>query len=119
MGLRSPPAFRPQEHRVRTCNIVRMRLFLFSVASLIPLALSRSSLAAGASVLLKPLTSEDVPPNERVDVTKRVKDLTVEDWALIIRAFGNWPFAPNADVCIFSSLQFLRSPPPVMFIRTR
>jgi len=61
-----------------------------------------SSLAPGAEVLLAKLTDKKLPPEQRVDIRKRVKDLTLSDWALIVRAFDAWPFAP--DVCIFTSM---------------
>jgi hypothetical protein len=53
------------------------------------------SLGFGAENLLKPLQDRSLPPEDRVDVTKKVKDLSVQDWALIVRAFDNWPFAPD------------------------
>ncbi|GJE94935.1 SAM-dependent methyltransferase [Phanerochaete sordida] len=55
-------------------------------------------LAFGAESLLKPLTDESRPPEERVDVKQPIRDLTVKDWALIMRAFDEWPFAPESLV---------------------
>lgn len=44
------------------------------------------------------LTAKDLPPEQRVDVTQKVRDMSVSDWALLIRAFDNWPFAPEVRV---------------------
>lgn len=57
--------------------------------------LSASSLSPGADALLEPLTSRTLPPSERVDVTKDIRHLTVEDWGRIVKAFDEWPFAPQ------------------------
>ena len=54
------------------------------------------SLAPGAANLLATLTDKDLPGEKRVDVSKAVKDLSVEDWLLIAKAFDEWPFAPEA-----------------------
>ncbi|KAH9913355.1 S-adenosyl-L-methionine-dependent methyltransferase [Amylocystis lapponica] len=53
------------------------------------------SLAPGAQTLLKALTDPSLPPEQRLDVSKPPRDLTVADWALVLRAFDNWPFAPD------------------------
>ncbi|KAI0081915.1 S-adenosyl-L-methionine-dependent methyltransferase [Panus rudis PR-1116 ss-1] len=52
-------------------------------------------LAPGATSLLKTLTSPDVPPEERVNVDLRIKDLDLKDWTLVVRAFVAWPFKPD------------------------
>lgn len=52
-------------------------------------------MAPGAASLIKPLTDESLPENERVDMSKQVRHLTVADFALIQRAFEAWPFAPK------------------------
>lgn len=64
-------------------------LFFFSFAG--------RSLAPGAQTLLKPLTDPNLPPEERIDVNKQIRQLDIRDWALIIRAFSNWPFAPEVS----------------------
>ena len=61
------------------------------------------SLAPGSQVLLKPLTDPRLPPEERIDITKQVRRLDIKDWALILRAFNDWPFAPTVSE---------RRPPP-------
>ncbi|KAH9892893.1 S-adenosyl-L-methionine-dependent methyltransferase [Cubamyces lactineus] len=64
-----------------------------------PLKDALSSLAPGASSMLKDLTDTRLPPAQRVNVTKPCRDLTLADWTLIMRAFDNWPFKP-ADLMI-------------------
>lgn len=59
------------------------------------LRLSGRSLAPGAQSLLKMLTDPKLPPEERVDVKKQIRKLDIKEWALILRAFNNWPFAPE------------------------
>lgn len=53
------------------------------------------SLAPGANVLIKPLTDESLPLEQRVDMAKQIRFLTLADWTLIERAFEAWPFAPK------------------------
>jgi len=60
-----------------------------------PLKRSISSLAPGAQTLLKVLTDPSLPHEQRVDIDKASRDMTVADWALLLRAFDNWPFAPE------------------------
>ncbi|KAI0930327.1 hypothetical protein AcW1_009053 [Taiwanofungus camphoratus] len=75
-----------------------------------PLKRAISSLAPGAQTLLKVLTSPNLPPEQQLDVNKPPRDLTIADWALIIRAFDNWPFAPE-DLLIsdaFSKVNAMR-----------
>lgn len=57
----------------------------------------RSSLAPGATSLIKDLTDARVPLDQRVKPTKSPRDLTLADWTLLLRAFNNWPFRP--EVC--------------------
>ncbi|OSD04052.1 S-adenosyl-L-methionine-dependent methyltransferase [Trametes coccinea BRFM310] len=68
------------------------RLFVLKTT---PLKTALSSLAPGATSLLKDLTSGGLPSSQRVNVAKTIKDLTVADWTLILRAFNNWPFRPE------------------------
>jgi len=60
-----------------------------------PLHRSISSLAPGAATLLKTLTDPSLPPEQRLDISKPPRGLTVADWALLVRAFELWPFAPE------------------------
>ncbi|KZT71045.1 S-adenosyl-L-methionine-dependent methyltransferase [Daedalea quercina L-15889] len=60
-----------------------------------PLKRAISSLAPGASSLLKTLTDPSLPPEQRLNPNVPPRGLTVADWALIVRAFDQWPFAPE------------------------
>ncbi|KZT00848.1 S-adenosyl-L-methionine-dependent methyltransferase [Laetiporus sulphureus 93-53] len=60
-----------------------------------PLKKAINSLAPGAATLLKVLQDPSLPPEEQVDINKAPRDLSLADWALIVRAFDNWPFAPQ------------------------
>ncbi len=55
------------------------------------------TLGPGAETLLKVLTDKSLPPEQQVDISTQVRKLNVSDWALIIRAFHNWPFAPEVS----------------------
>lgn len=54
-----------------------------------------SSLAPGATNLIKPISSVKNPPDQRVDPNKLIKKLSLKEWTVIVRAFDNWPFAPD------------------------
>ena len=68
---------------------INRRLILYS--------LEDRSLAPGAQTLLKKLTDPSLPPEERVDIKKQIRDMDIKDWALVLRAFNNWPFAPEVN----------------------
>jgi len=80
-------------------DYILRRLFVLKST---PLRKAISSLAPGAEVLLDRLTDKRLPPEQRVDIRLMVKHLTVSDWALIVRAFDAWPFAPA--VCLFTTV---------------
>lgn len=73
-------------------DYVLRRLFVLKST---PLKKAIGSLALGAQSLLKPLTDPSLPPEQRVDISEPIRNLTINDWALIVRAFDNWPFAPE------------------------
>ncbi|KAK7692605.1 hypothetical protein QCA50_004237 [Cerrena zonata] len=73
-------------------DYVLRRLFVLKST---PLKKAISNLAPGAQSLLKILTDVNLPLQERVNVDRKVKELSIKDWALIVRAFKNWPFAPD------------------------
>ncbi|KAI0087972.1 S-adenosyl-L-methionine-dependent methyltransferase [Irpex rosettiformis] len=60
-----------------------------------PLKNAITTLGPGAESLLKTLTDQSLPPEQRVDIATQIRKLNVSDWALIIRAFDYWPFAPD------------------------
>ncbi|KAF8629119.1 hypothetical protein AX17_005705 [Amanita inopinata Kibby_2008] len=53
------------------------------------------ALAPGAQTLLKKVTDPDLPLSERIDPKRTVRNLTADDWKIIIKAFREWPFAPE------------------------
>ncbi|KAI0695531.1 S-adenosyl-L-methionine-dependent methyltransferase [Cytidiella melzeri] len=60
-----------------------------------PLKTAISTLGPGAESLLAILTDKSLPANQRVDISTPVRELNIAQWALVIRAFNNWPFAPD------------------------
>lgn len=44
--------------------------------------------------MVKMLSDGSVPREHRVNVSKRVNELDIADWALVNRAFEAWPFKP-------------------------
>lgn len=95
MGLCASATFCSQidafEESYRVCSTFFIILSLLVVDT----ARACSSLAPGASVLIKPLTDESLPLEQRVDMAKQIRFLTLADWTLIERAFEAWPFAPK------------------------
>jgi len=73
-------------------DYILRRLFVLKST---PLRAAISSLAPGAEVLLDTLADKRLPLEQRVDIRLPVKELTVSDWVLIVRAFDAWPFAPE------------------------
>ena len=59
-----------------------------------------SLLGPGAKSLLPKLTDKNLPVEERVDVKKSPRSLELHEWALVVRAFKEWPFRPEVqDFC--------------------
>ncbi|KAG6918073.1 hypothetical protein DXG01_016731 [Tephrocybe rancida] len=54
-----------------------------------------STLAPNAQILLQAVTNPDLPESERLDVTKKIKDMEAPDWAILLKAFDDWPFKPS------------------------
>ncbi|KAJ2930301.1 hypothetical protein H1R20_g6796, partial [Candolleomyces eurysporus] len=54
-----------------------------------------SALGPGAVSLLKKLTDPSLPPEKRVDVKKAPRDLSTEDWKILVDVFEEWPFRPE------------------------
>jgi mitochondrial transcription factor 1 len=71
-----------------------------SLTELIPFC---SFLAPGAEALLKDVTDPHKPPEERLDTKKAPRDMTTQEWAVLLRAFDEWPFAPE-DLLITDGL---------------
>ncbi|RPD63943.1 S-adenosyl-L-methionine-dependent methyltransferase [Lentinus tigrinus ALCF2SS1-7] len=68
------------------------RLFVLKSTKL---ADALNSLAPGAKTLIDSLAHSNVPREQRVNVNKKVRELNIADWALILRAFNKWPFKPQ------------------------
>jgi transcription factor 1 len=43
----------------------------------------------------------DLPVNERVDIKKQIRKLTIPEWATLVKAFDRWPFAPEVSEFFF------------------
>jgi hypothetical protein len=57
-----------------------------------------SGLGPGAQSLIKKITDSNLPDSERIDnVKKIVREMTIQDWNVLVKAFDEWPFAP--EVC--------------------
>jgi transcription factor 1 len=59
--------------------------------------LASSNLAPGAEDLLRRMTDPSLPEGERIDAKKKIRDFTIEEWAVICKAFDEWPFAPEVS----------------------
>ncbi|KAF8893372.1 hypothetical protein BD779DRAFT_1505842 [Infundibulicybe gibba] len=60
------------------------------------------SLAPGAQTLIKKIADPNLPEAERVDIKKIVRKMSINDWSLLLKAFDEWPFAPE-DLSITDS----------------
>lgn len=76
----------------------------FSTSACPAITISLSSLAPGAQNLLKEIGNPNLPDEERLDVKKLVRQLTVSDWSKLLKAFDEWSFAPEVCVQIASFL---------------
>ncbi|KAJ7084366.1 S-adenosyl-L-methionine-dependent methyltransferase [Mycena belliarum] len=52
-------------------------------------------LAPNAQSLLKKLTAPDLDANHRINPKTPVREMSVQDWSLLVQAFDEWPFAPE------------------------
>lgn len=59
-------------------------------------SVASSHLAPGATTLL-PKISEPSSAGT-VDPNTMVRHLTVDDWAVVVKAFDEWPFAPEVNM---------------------
>jgi hypothetical protein len=58
-----------------------------------------SLLGPGAKSLLPKLTDKNLPAEGRVDTKKSPRNLELHEWALVVRAFKEWPFRPEVQDC--------------------
>ncbi|KAG6856289.1 hypothetical protein H0H87_005772 [Tephrocybe sp. NHM501043] len=61
-----------------------------------------STLAPNAQILIKAVTKPELSPSERLDVTKKIKDMDARDWSILLKAFDEWPFKPE-DLTIYEN----------------
>jgi len=73
-------------------DYILRRLFVLKTSEL---RKALPSLAPGATILTTYISGPDVPPEDAVDIRKRITDLTVTDWSRLVKAFERWPFAPE------------------------
>ncbi|KAI5120640.1 hypothetical protein M0805_007977 [Coniferiporia weirii] len=81
-------------------DYILRRLFVLKST---PLRRAIGSLAPGATNLLPVLTDSKLPEEQRVDVKKQVRELTLKEWLSIVKAFDEWPFAPE-DLAITDNI---------------
>lgn len=61
-----------------------------------PLASAIPGLGPGAQSLIKKIADPNLPDSERIqNVKTQVRQMTVHDWSVLIKAFDEWPFAPQ------------------------
>ncbi|KAJ3498190.1 hypothetical protein NMY22_g19624 [Coprinellus aureogranulatus] len=60
-----------------------------------PLNKGITGLGPGAQSLLKKLDDPSLPPDQRVDITKAPRELSLREWKVLVRVFGEWPFRPE------------------------
>lgn len=65
-----------------------------------------SLLGPGASSLSSALSDPSKDPSEIVDLDRVARDLSLKDWSLIVKAFHEWPFAPEVMSGISGSRAF-------------
>ncbi|PAV18629.1 S-adenosyl-L-methionine-dependent methyltransferase [Pyrrhoderma noxium] len=54
-----------------------------------------NSLGPGANHLLRVIADPSKPKSEQLDLTKTIRRLTLDDFKVIVKAFDEWPFAPE------------------------
>ncbi|EGO25841.1 hypothetical protein SERLADRAFT_369203 [Serpula lacrymans var. lacrymans S7.9] len=75
------------------------RLFVLKSTAL---SSALSHLAPGAEVLGKQIGDRSLPADQRMDIKKSIRSMSVRDWAVLVDAFDQWPFAPE-DLLITDS----------------
>ncbi|KAG6876930.1 hypothetical protein C0992_011334, partial [Termitomyces sp. T32_za158] len=60
-----------------------------------PLKNAINILAPNSRVLIGAVTDPNLPESERLDVSKRIRDMEPRDWAILLKAFNDWPFKPS------------------------
>ncbi|KAG6885163.1 hypothetical protein C0993_005403 [Termitomyces sp. T159_Od127] len=60
-----------------------------------PLKDAINILAPNSRVLIGAVTNPNLPESERLDVSKKIRDMEAHEWAIFMKAFDNWPFKPS------------------------
>ncbi|KAJ7497275.1 S-adenosyl-L-methionine-dependent methyltransferase, partial [Mycena latifolia] len=63
-----------------------------------PIKNALTYLAPNAQTLMKKLSAPELNPKQRINPKTPVREMTVADWCLLVKAFDEWPFAPEARV---------------------
>ncbi|KAF8069972.1 hypothetical protein FPV67DRAFT_1753867 [Lyophyllum atratum] len=73
-------------------DFVLRRLFVRKATEL---RVALGALAPGAGGLVKKLTDPRLREEERLDVRKKINQLEAHEWAILLKAFEEWPFKPE------------------------
>lgn len=57
-----------------------------------------SALGPGAAKLVDVLSNPELPEDQRLNCSKVSRELTADEWALVVKAFDEWPFAPEVNI---------------------
>ncbi|KAF7298213.1 Glycoside hydrolase family 63 protein [Mycena chlorophos] len=68
-----------------------------------PIKVALPYLAPNALSLLKGISEPDLPADVRIDPQTHVRNLTVAQWSILVKAFDEWPFAPE-DLAVTDKL---------------
>jgi len=60
-----------------------------------PLEKCVSLLGPGAKNMLLKLADKNLPVEERMNIKKTPRGLDIREWAMVVRAFKEWPFRPE------------------------
>ncbi|KAG6861468.1 hypothetical protein C0995_016247 [Termitomyces sp. Mi166 len=52
-------------------------------------------LAPNAQILMGAVTDPNLPESERLDISKKIRNMTAHDWSILLKAFDEWPFKPE------------------------
>lgn len=51
-------------------------------------------LGPGAHLLEKKIDDPSLDPSQRINPDMLVRDMGLREWTIVLKAFGEWPFAP-------------------------
>ncbi|EJD03059.1 S-adenosyl-L-methionine-dependent methyltransferase [Fomitiporia mediterranea MF3/22] len=73
-------------------DYILRRLFVLKTK---PIRKAITSLGPGATNLLLVVNNPELPEEQRVNIDKKVNELDMREWTLMVKAFDEWPFAPE------------------------